>query len=356
MMTINSYPRILEEIPKQFSKRAHQVKSKFTKEEDERLEEAVKTHGTLDWGLVAKCVGNRTPRQCRERWNNYVNPKLVQTPWSDSEDALLFQTHFFLGNNWRAIEQYFPNRSKNNIKNRWSLLRQALPFMIENMRKCQKTESFQNFNHFGSSNYPIKPPKTTNFDCNTYSIHTNEEKIDSENVNQTEKNKNVNQNRNNQTMNGNKQTMNGNKQTMNGNKQTMNGNKQTMNENNQTMNENNNFHMINEIVDTNKLSNDSNWSHSSGIEKSVAENTLGQPKYDNNETTHSHCDLREPIKSFEGTICDLMSSPGMYCSEIGCAEETLFSQMNLNLSEIFTPRNGLLVDIDQDWMFNDRFF
>lgn len=98
-------------------------KVKFTKAEDVRLMMLVQEYSTKDWKTIAEHMYPRTARQCRERWTNYVNPNLSKDPWSKDEDLLLIEKHNEFGNRWKLIERYFPGRSKNNIKHRWSVMK-----------------------------------------------------------------------------------------------------------------------------------------------------------------------------------------------------------------------------------------
>ena len=106
-------------------------KVKFTKIEDEKLIELIKEFGENNWKLIAEKLPPRTPRQCRERWTNYVNPALSKDPWTKEEDELLIQKHNELGNHWKLIEKYFPARSKNNIKHRYSQIKE-MPVVLTN--------------------------------------------------------------------------------------------------------------------------------------------------------------------------------------------------------------------------------
>jgi hypothetical protein len=42
-----------------------------------------------DWLEVAKRVDGRTAKQCRERWQNHLNPDLKMGPFTAAEDLLL---------------------------------------------------------------------------------------------------------------------------------------------------------------------------------------------------------------------------------------------------------------------------
>lgn len=97
-------------------------KVKFTRAEDIKLRDLVNKYSTNNWKIIAKELPPRTPRQCRERWNNYIDPNLSQEPWTQEEDEILLHIHDQFGNHWKQIESYLPNRSKNSIKKRWSVL------------------------------------------------------------------------------------------------------------------------------------------------------------------------------------------------------------------------------------------
>jgi hypothetical protein len=98
------------------------LKCKFTAEEDERLKMLVLAHGTDCWDVIAKLMGTRNHRQCRERWKNYLNPNLRTEPWSLEEDQLLVTKYAEYGPKWNKISRFFTNRSDNSIRNRWQLM------------------------------------------------------------------------------------------------------------------------------------------------------------------------------------------------------------------------------------------
>jgi hypothetical protein len=61
----------------------------------------------------------RIPRQCRERWTQYLNPSVQNPPWTPEEDILLAKKFNEFGPRWKAITACFTNRSRNSIKNHW---------------------------------------------------------------------------------------------------------------------------------------------------------------------------------------------------------------------------------------------
>jgi hypothetical protein len=95
---------------------------KFTAEEDEKLLSIVKEHGSRDWVFVALLHGTRNPRQCRERYANYLAPSLRHDGWTVEEDALLLQKYSEYGPKWNKIARVFTNRSDNALRNRWQLM------------------------------------------------------------------------------------------------------------------------------------------------------------------------------------------------------------------------------------------
>ena len=97
-------------------------KNKFTAEEDRKLEGLIQKYGAGDWLNISQMMGTRNPRQCRERWNNYLNPQLRVDPWTIEEDQLLVVKYQELGPHWAKIARCFVHRSDNAVRNRWQLL------------------------------------------------------------------------------------------------------------------------------------------------------------------------------------------------------------------------------------------
>jgi len=103
-------------------KKGQNLKVKFSDEEDQKLKDLVTQHGTKDWILISKLMETRNPRQCRERWNNYINPALRVDPWTPEEDMILDAKFSEYGPRWNKIAKFFVNRSDNNIRNRWMMI------------------------------------------------------------------------------------------------------------------------------------------------------------------------------------------------------------------------------------------
>lgn len=88
-------------------------------EEDSRLSELVGIVGPNLWAEVARRLGHRTGKQCRERYLNNLDPSISRLPWTPEEDQQLIQLHQELGNAWACISRKMPGRPYIAVKNRW---------------------------------------------------------------------------------------------------------------------------------------------------------------------------------------------------------------------------------------------
>jgi hypothetical protein len=111
-----------------FVRRPGCFKRKFTPAEDIRLISAVEAYGFKNWASVSVMMHPRTPRQCRERWTNYLNPKLINDPWTSEEECLLVQKVGEFGTKWKAVGSFFANRSRNQIQNHWKIIQRRLQY------------------------------------------------------------------------------------------------------------------------------------------------------------------------------------------------------------------------------------
>ena len=97
-------------------------KGQWSKPEDQLLTQGVYLHG-WQWTKVATCVSSRSADQCAKRWQQSLDPRLDRSEWREHEDMALLAAVERLGRCWKDIqEQCLPHRSKNCVKNRYSVL------------------------------------------------------------------------------------------------------------------------------------------------------------------------------------------------------------------------------------------
>ena len=97
-------------------------KDRFTKEEDNRLCTIIEILGVKEWVSVAKMMGTKNWRQCKERWNQFLNPNINKDGWTEEEDDLLLRLHEKYGSKWSLMVSHFKGRPRLQIRNRYNLL------------------------------------------------------------------------------------------------------------------------------------------------------------------------------------------------------------------------------------------
>ncbi|CAN6206165.1 unnamed protein product [Urochloa humidicola] len=94
----------------------------WSAEEDSVLRAQITLHGTDNWTIIAAQFKDKTARQCRRRWYNYLNSECKKGGWSREEDMLLCEAQKLLGNRWTEIAKVVSGRTDNAVKNRFSTL------------------------------------------------------------------------------------------------------------------------------------------------------------------------------------------------------------------------------------------
>jgi hypothetical protein len=70
--------------------------------EDAQLQAAVEAYGPHAWVDVAALVPGRNNEQCRDRWQDKLNPTLVKGKWTEQEDQALVSAVERLGTAWKV--------------------------------------------------------------------------------------------------------------------------------------------------------------------------------------------------------------------------------------------------------------
>ena len=125
-------------------------KCKFTQEEDIKLVQLIMSRKEHDWAWIASQMPNRNPRQCRERWANYLDPNLHKGAWTEEEDQIILEKKKIHGQKWSVIASFLKGRSGNDVRNRWLMI----------MRHNGKTQQLKNkaiHNEIKHKQQPIIP-------------------------------------------------------------------------------------------------------------------------------------------------------------------------------------------------------
>lgn len=117
----------------------------WTQQEDDLLVQIINDKGhTRKWKEIAEELNARSDlevyrhgRQCRERWNNHLDPSIARGPFTEEEDIKLFQIYKEVGKKWAEISKKMKNRTENAVKNRFNSL-------IKKLKNRQNTTLSEN--------------------------------------------------------------------------------------------------------------------------------------------------------------------------------------------------------------------
>ncbi|KAG0141068.1 hypothetical protein CROQUDRAFT_664356 [Cronartium quercuum f. sp. fusiforme G11] len=93
------------------------AKGPWHKAEDAALMYWVSHLGTGKWVDIARRVGSRTGKQCRERWTNQLSPDIDHSAFRHEEDLIIITMQQTLqANKWCEVAKFLPGRPENAIK------------------------------------------------------------------------------------------------------------------------------------------------------------------------------------------------------------------------------------------------
>lgn len=75
----------------------------WTNVEDEILKLSISKYGLNQWARVSSLLLKKTAKQCKARWNEWLDPGIKKIEWSLEEDQKLARAIQMLPNQWRSI-------------------------------------------------------------------------------------------------------------------------------------------------------------------------------------------------------------------------------------------------------------
>lgn len=94
--------------------------------DDEVLKVAVTKYGLNQWSRVASLVYRKSAKQCKARWNEWLDPSIKKVEWSREEEEKLLHLAKVFPTQWRTISQHIGRTATQCLEKYERLLEQAL--------------------------------------------------------------------------------------------------------------------------------------------------------------------------------------------------------------------------------------
>lgn len=90
--------------------------------EDEILKAAVMKYGKQQWARVASLLNRKSAKQCKARWNEWLDPSIRKVEWSREEDEKLLHLAKLLPAQWKTIGPLVGGRTSVQCQERYEQL------------------------------------------------------------------------------------------------------------------------------------------------------------------------------------------------------------------------------------------
>ncbi|KAK4543526.1 Pre-mRNA-splicing factor cef1 [Oleoguttula mirabilis] len=97
----------------------------WTNIEDEILKAAVSKYGLNQWARVSSLLARKTPKQCKARWSEWLDPGIRKIEWSREEDEKLLHLAKLMPTQWRTIAPIVGRTATQCLERYQKLLDQA---------------------------------------------------------------------------------------------------------------------------------------------------------------------------------------------------------------------------------------
>lgn len=94
--------------------------------EDEILKVAIAKYGLNQWSRVASLLQRKSAKQCKARWNEWLDPSIKKTEWSREEEEKLLHLAKVFPTQWRTISKHIGRTATQCLERYEYLLEQAL--------------------------------------------------------------------------------------------------------------------------------------------------------------------------------------------------------------------------------------
>lgn len=73
---------------------------------DQILKAAITKYGLNQWDRISSLLINKTPKQCKNRWFFWLNPRIKKDRWTYEEDERLIYLSYIFVSQWSTIGKF----------------------------------------------------------------------------------------------------------------------------------------------------------------------------------------------------------------------------------------------------------